>query len=107
MPPAQEEDERAPLLLRRRRQFRHQTQRNRELIQLEMGPEESNGAVHAGLSCNLAHLDPSFAQRALGFGRGDAESSGVTYRVIQRFRNRSASSRDMKLPILSRIIAFR
>jgi hypothetical protein len=44
-------------------------------------------------------------QRA--FIAGVAVSSGTTYRVIQRFRNISASVRDMKLPILSRIIAFK
>ena len=56
----------AARLLGGRRQLRHQPQRNRQLVQLEVGPQESDGSVDAGLAGHFRHIDARFAQRPRG-----------------------------------------
>lgn len=53
-------------LLRRLRQLSDQPERDRELVQLEMGLEKAYGAIAAWLAWDVGNLDAGFLQRVLG-----------------------------------------
>src|SRR5690606_37471508 len=50
------------------RQFGHQSQRDRQLIELEMWPDEGHGAVDTGLARHFRNVDGGLAQRVLRLG---------------------------------------
>src|SRR5688572_1182761 len=69
------------LLTRRCGQLRDQTKRYRQLIKLEVRPEECYGFVDAGLSRHFAHVDTSLPERML---RLDARRSSIIGRYVKR-----------------------
>src|SRR5664280_3347480 len=70
-----------PLLPRRSRQLGHQAQGDRQLVELEVRPEEGDRFVDAGLAWNLRHLDARLAKREL---RLDGRRGHVVRRDVVR-----------------------